>query len=60
MYVIQWTLINWGMYILGFWKHDAITVTLLVPVMILITVVTLKTWLFLKKKIKASSVLVTA
>jgi uncharacterized membrane protein len=34
LYVIQWVLINWGMYIIGFWKHDQITVLGLFPVVI--------------------------
>jgi uncharacterized membrane protein len=59
MYVIQWTLINWGMYIFGFWKHDAVTVMLLFPLMIILTVLIQKAWFLLKKKENLTSVLVT-
>lgn len=34
LYVIQWVLINWGMYVIGFWEHDQITVLGLFPVVI--------------------------
>jgi uncharacterized membrane protein len=60
MYVIQWTLINWGMYVFGFWKHNAITVLLLIPMMIALTVLVLKGWLLFKKKIKPQPVLVAS
>ena len=60
MYVIQWTLINWGMYVFGFWKHNALTVLLLIPMMITLTVLVLKGWLLFKKKIKPQPVLVAS
>jgi hypothetical protein len=60
MYVIQWTLINWGMYVIGFWRHDAITVMLLVPVMIILTVLVQNTWLIIRKKVKTSQILTSA
>lgn len=60
MYVIQWTLINWGMYVFGFWKHDALTVVALVPLMILLTVLVQKAWLIIKKKAKPAQVIATA
>ncbi|TEB45182.1 DUF1624 domain-containing protein [Flavobacterium circumlabens] len=34
LYVIQWVLINWGMYAIGFWEHDQLTVLALFPVVI--------------------------
>lgn len=34
LYVIQWVLINWGMYVLGFWEHDQWIVLGLFPVVI--------------------------
>ncbi|WP_456312453.1 heparan-alpha-glucosaminide N-acetyltransferase domain-containing protein [Pseudomonas shirazensis] len=34
LYVIQWVLINWGMYVLGFWEHDQWFVLGLFPVFI--------------------------
>ncbi|CAC9976234.1 heparan-alpha-glucosaminide N-acetyltransferase domain-containing protein [Flavobacterium panici] len=34
LYVIQWVLINWGMYVLGFWEHDQWFVLSLFPVVI--------------------------
>jgi uncharacterized membrane protein len=60
MYVIQWTLINWGMYVIGFWRHDAITVMLLVPVMIILTVLVQNSWLIIRKKAKTSQFLASA
>ena len=57
MYVIQWTLINWGMYLFGFWEHDSLTVLLLVPLMISLTVLVQKGWISIKKKVKSSPVL---
>ncbi|MCL9804543.1 DUF1624 domain-containing protein [Flavobacterium amniphilum] len=60
MYVIQWTLINWGMYLFGFWRHDALTVMLLVPVMIILTVLVQKAWLIIKKKAKPSQIIASA
>ena len=57
MYVIQWTLINWGMYLFGFWKHDTLTVMLLAPVMIILTVWVQKVWLIIRKKAKLSRVI---
>jgi hypothetical protein len=60
MYVIQWTLINWGMYVFGFWKYDAVSVVALIPLMILLTVFVQKTWLIVRKKVKSSQVLTTA
>jgi uncharacterized membrane protein len=34
LYIIQWVLINWGMYIFGFWQHDQWIVLGLFPVVI--------------------------
>jgi uncharacterized membrane protein len=34
LYVIQWVLINWGMYVIGFWEHDQITVLCLFPLVL--------------------------
>ena len=34
LYVIQWVLINWGMYVFGFWQHDQWFVLGLFPVVI--------------------------
>lgn len=38
LYVIQWVLINWGMYVLGFWEHDQWFVLSLFPVVIAISI----------------------
>lgn len=34
LYVIQWVLINWGMYSIGFWQHNQITILCLFPLVI--------------------------
>jgi hypothetical protein len=60
MYVIQWTLINWGMYVFGFWENDAFTVLLLVPLIISLTILTQKGWSTIKKKTKRSGIIATA
>lgn len=60
MYVIQWTLINWGMYVFGFWKHDSMTVLLLVSLMISLTILIKKGWSTIKKKTKRSGIIATA
>ena len=51
MYVIQWTLINWGMYVFGFWEYDAVMVIALIPMMIVLTVILQKVWLEMKRKV---------
>ncbi|WP_343697863.1 heparan-alpha-glucosaminide N-acetyltransferase domain-containing protein [Flavobacterium sp.] len=38
LYVIQWVLINWGMYVLGFWQHDQWFVLCLFPVVISLSI----------------------
>jgi hypothetical protein len=34
LYVIQWVLINWGMYVIGFWNQTQLTVLALFPAVI--------------------------
>lgn len=60
MYVIQWTLINWGMYVFGFWKHDAFTVMLLIPLFLILTIGLQKAIIILKKKAKNTPILVSS
>jgi hypothetical protein len=38
LYVIQWTIINWGMYLIGFWSHKQFTILLLIPVVIVLSI----------------------
>ena len=38
LYVIQWTAINWGMYLIGFWSHTQTTILLLIPIIITLSV----------------------
>ena len=37
LYVIQWVLINWGMYVIGFWNQDQLAVLCLVPTVIILS-----------------------
>lgn len=38
LYVIQWVLINWGMYVIGFWKYGQITILCLFPIVISLSI----------------------
>ncbi|WP_445710377.1 heparan-alpha-glucosaminide N-acetyltransferase domain-containing protein [Flavobacterium sp.] len=60
LYVIQWVLINWGMYVFGFWRHNQFVVALLIPVMTLLTLLVNTLFLRLKQKNKLEVSLSTA
>lgn len=38
LYIIQWIIINWGMYVIGFWNCNQTKVLVLMPIMIGLTV----------------------
>jgi uncharacterized membrane protein len=50
LYVIQWVLINWGMYVFGFWKHNQFVVALLIILMTSLTLLVNTLFLRLKQK----------
>lgn len=54
LYVIQWTVINWGMYLIGFWSHPQMTVLLLIPVIITLSISIQMTYNKIKKQVKQS------
>lgn len=55
LYVIQWTIINWGMYLIGFWNHKQVTILLLIPIVITLSISTQIIYNRIKKGIKRSS-----
>lgn len=57
LYVIQWIIINWGMYVFGFWEHNQITVALLIPVMTLLTLMVNAAFLNCKNKLTNTKLL---
>jgi uncharacterized membrane protein len=53
LYVIQWTIINWGMYLIGFWNHQQFTVLLLIPAVVIVSISLQVLYNRIKKKVKS-------
>lgn len=54
LYVIQWTIINWGMYLIGFWNHKQVSIILLIPLVITLSISIQILYNRIKKEMKRS------